>query len=41
LANLTDLRVLYLDNNQIQDISPLAGLTKIGNGEGNLRSSQG
>jgi hypothetical protein len=34
LANLTDLRILYLDHNQVQDTFPLEGLTKIGEWEG-------
>jgi len=31
---LTNIRLLYIDDNQIQDISPLAGLKIIGDMEG-------
>jgi len=34
LSNLTNLRVLYLDGNEITDISPLERLTKIGDWQG-------
>jgi len=30
LSNLTNLTVIWLDDNNITDISPLSGLTKIG-----------